>query len=104
MPGKLKNLHKEQKMSDNRLSRVLELLQAEKAIEAQQLFNEIEPVETIEFYMVQGSIEKKFQNWGKAVNAFSKVLDIEPGNAEARLNLNLIQSILNFWNPEMFNP
>ena len=91
-------------MSSNKLSGVLELLKAEKAIEAQILFYEIEPVETVEYWMVQGILEQKFQNWGKAINAFSKVMETEPGNAEAKNNLQLIQSILNFWNPEMFNP
>jgi hypothetical protein len=54
--------------------------------------------------MVQGILEQKFQNWGKAINAYLKVIEIEPGNAEAQNNLHMIQSILNFWNPEMFNP
>lgn len=82
----------------------MELLKAEKAGEAQKIFYEIEPVESVEYWMVQGILEQKFQNWGKAINAFSKVMEIEPGNAEAQNNLHLIQSILNFWNPEMFNP
>jgi hypothetical protein len=68
------------------------------------MFIEVEPLETIEYFMVQGILEQKFQNWGKAINAFSKVLEIDTGNAEAKYNLNMIQSILNFWNPEMFNP
>jgi len=91
-------------MNSNQLSRVLELLKAEKANEAQEIFNAIEPVETVEYLMVQGIVEQKFQHWGKAINAFSKVIEIEPGNTEAKNNLYLIQSIINFWNPEMFNP
>jgi tetratricopeptide (TPR) repeat protein len=91
-------------MGSEKLSRVLELLKAEKASEAQNFFNEIEPVKTIEYFMVQGILEQKFQNWGKAINAFSKVIEIDPDNAIAKNNLHLIQSILNFWNPEMFNP
>ncbi len=91
-------------MSSEKLNRVLELLKAEKASEAQKIFNEIEPVENVEYLMVQGILEQKFQNWGKAINAFSKVIELEPGNSDARNNLQLIHSILNFWNPEMFNP
>jgi tetratricopeptide (TPR) repeat protein len=91
-------------MGSNQISRVLELLKAEKASEAQKIFNEIEPVETVEYWMVQGILEQKFQNWGKAINAFLKVIEIEPDNSEAKNNLHMIQSILNFWNPEMFNP
>jgi predicted TPR repeat methyltransferase len=54
--------------------------------------------------MVKGKLEQKFQNWGKAINAYSKVLELEPENIEARNHLQLIRNILNFWNPEMFNP
>lgn len=86
------------------LNQVLELLRVEKANEAKKIFNEIEPLENVEYLMVEGLLEQKFQNWGKAMNAFLKVLEIDPDNALAKNNLNMIQSILNFWNPEMFNP
>ena len=91
-------------MSNEKLTRVLELIRTEKANEAQKIFNEIVPAETAEYYAVKGKLEQKFQNWGKAINAYSKVLELEPENIEARNHLQLIQNILNFWNPEMFNP
>jgi len=91
-------------MSNEKLTRVLELIRTEKANEAQKVFNEIIPAETVEYYTVKGKVEQKFQNWGKAINAYSKVLELEPENIEARNHLQLIQNILNFWNPEMFNP
>ncbi len=91
-------------MSNEKLNRVLELIQAEKAKEAQQVFYDLVPSETVEYLMVKGKLEQKFQNWGKAINAFSKVIEIEPDNTEAQNHLHLIQNILNFWNPEMFNP
>jgi hypothetical protein len=91
-------------MSSEKLSLVLELIRTEKSIEAQKVFNEVIPVETVEYLMVKGKLEQKFQNWGKAINAFSKVVELEPGNIEAQNHLHLIQNILNFWNPEMFNP
>jgi len=91
-------------MSSEKLRLVLELIRAEKSIEAQKVFNEIVPLESVEYFMVKGKLEQKFQNWGKAINAFSKVVELEPGNIEAQNHLHLIQNILNFWNPEMFNP
>jgi tetratricopeptide (TPR) repeat protein len=91
-------------MGNEKLTRVLELIRTEKANEAQKVFNEIIPAETAEYYTVKGKLEQKFQNWGKAINAYSKVLELEPENIEARNHLQLIQNILNFWNPEMFNP
>jgi len=91
-------------MSNEKLTLVLELIRTEKANEAQKVFNEIVPSEMAEYYTVKGKLEHKFQNWGKAINAYSKVLELEPENIEARNHLQLIQNILNFWNPEMFNP
>jgi len=91
-------------MGNDKLTLVLELIRTEKANEAQKVFNEIVPAETAEYYAVKGKLEQKFQNWGKAINAYSKVLELEPENIEARNHLQLIQNILNFWNPEMFNP
>jgi len=92
------------KKDNDKLNQVLELLRAEKPKEAQTIFNEIVPVNTIEYLMVRGKLEQKFQNWGKAINAFSKVTELDPENVEAQSHLNLIRNILNFWNPEMFNP
>lgn len=82
----------------------MELIRSEKANEAQQLFSEIEADETVEYFMVKGKLEQKFQNWGKAINAFLKVVDVEPENVEAQNQVQMIKNILNFWNPEMFNP
>jgi tetratricopeptide (TPR) repeat protein len=91
-------------MNNESLNQVLELIQAEKANEAQLAFNAITPVETVEYYLVKGKLEQKFQNWGNAINAFTKVVEIEPDNIEAQNHLYMIKNILNFWNPEMFNP
>lgn len=91
-------------MNDEKLNRVLELIHDEKPKEAQLIFNDIVPEESIEYLMVKGKLEQKFQNWGKAINAFSKVTELDPENIEAQNRLHVIQNILNFWNPEMFNP
>jgi tetratricopeptide (TPR) repeat protein len=80
------------------------LLDAEKAEEAKQAFYKLSSEETIDYLLLKGKIEQKFQNWGEAINAFNRVLDQEPENSEAKNNLHLIQNILNFWNPDMYNP
>ena len=86
------------------LKNVRDLLKFGKAQEARILFLSVEPRNNTEYYLVKGAIEQKFQNWGNAINAFNRVLEIEPDNEEAKNNLHLIQNILNFWNPDMFNP
>lgn len=91
-------------MQNERLNRVEELITDEKALEARKVFNDIAPEETIRYFFVKGMLEQKFQKWGDAINAYSKVIEMDPNNDEAQNNLHVIQNILNFWNPEMFNP
>lgn len=92
------------KMNSEKLNQVLKLIQDEKSNEARNIFNEIAPEESVEYLMVLGNLEQKFQNWSKAINAYSMILEIDPENIEAANHIKMIQSILNFWNPEMFNP
>lgn len=86
------------------LNGIRHILKLEKAAEAKALFLKLEAQETVEYFLVKGAIEQKFQNWGQAINAFNKVLELDAENTEATNNLHIIQNILNFWNPEMFNP
>jgi len=91
-------------MDCEKLKKVTNLLQEGKPDEALVLFQTILPSETVEYWLMKGKLEQKFQHWSEAINAFIKVLDIEPENMEAQNQLHLVQNILNFWNPEMFNP
>lgn len=91
-------------MNVGKLKKVEELLAEEKASEAYTVFQTITPTETVKYWMVKGKLEQKFQHWSEAINAFAKILELEPENSEAQNQLHFIQNILNFWNPEMFNP
>ena len=91
-------------MKNSRLQEVIQLLAEEKVTEARRIFKDIPTEETAEYYYTKGMLAHKFQNWGDAINAFNKVLEIDPKNSDAKNNLHIIQNILNFWNPEMFNP
>lgn len=90
--------------NSEKLNSVRDLLKLEKAQEAKALFLKIEQQEGVAYFLLKGAIEQKFQKWGEAINAFNKVLEIDSENVEAKNNLHLIQNILNFWNPDMFNP
>ena len=91
-------------MKNKKLDEVVELLAAENAKKAQMLFNEITPEEEVRYLIVKGKLQQKFQNWSEAINAYSKVLELDPENSEAKNNLQIIQNILSFWNPDMHNP
>ncbi|HKI88346.1 MAG TPA: hypothetical protein VKA38_04905 [Draconibacterium sp.] len=86
------------------LKKVIEFLKEDKTSEAVALFRNILPSETVEYWLVKGKLEQKFQHWSNAINAFTRVLEINPKNQEAQNQLHIVQNILNFWNPEMFNP
>ncbi|KJF41690.1 tetratricopeptide repeat protein [Draconibacterium sediminis] len=89
---------------ENSLKVIEDLLKTEKAEEAKNRFEELEEQNTVRYFLLKGKIEQKYQNWGKAINAFNRVLDIDPANTEAANNLHLIKNILNFWNPDLLNP
>ncbi|MCE4566475.1 tetratricopeptide repeat protein [Maribellus sp. CM-23] len=86
------------------LDRVKVLLKNEKASEAKEAFDLIGAFNSVDYFLVKGSIEQKFQHWGEAINAYNRVIEIDPDNEEAKNNLHLIQNILNFWNPDQYNP
>jgi len=91
-------------MNKEKIKTVKFLLENEQSQAALEIFDKIEPEDSVEYYLLKGKIAQKFQNWSEAMNAFHKVLDIDKENEEARNNLEHIRMILNFWNPEMFNP
>lgn len=86
------------------LEKVRELLRLEKATEARSLFDKISEPENVEYLLIKGELEQKFQEWGKAQNSFGKVLEIDPLNTEAKTRLEIIKGIMNFFNPDQFNP
>jgi len=86
------------------LVKVSLLLDQDRAEEARKEFLQLQATESVEYFLIKGRIEQKFQSWGEALNAYHRVLEMEPGNILAKNNLKLIENILNFWNPEMFNP
>ncbi len=51
-----------------------------------------------------GKIHYKKGEWGLAINAFNKVLEINPENQEAKSSADLAASIISYFTPDMFNP
>ncbi|MGE4587868.1 MAG: tetratricopeptide repeat protein [Mangrovibacterium sp.] len=52
----------------------------------------------------RGKVHFRKQEWGKAINAFQRVLEIDPHYPEAREQMEMARSILDFYTPDMFNP
>ncbi len=90
-------------MKNLELQEIKALLQQGKNAEAKRMFESLPESENVEYWMMKGTIEQRFQQWGKAYNAFAKVQQIEPGHLESKSQIALIDSILNFRNNDLFN-
>ena len=55
-------------------------------------------------YLLRGRIYNKMQKWGDAMNDFTSVLELDPGNKEAKSGIEMAKSILGYFTPDMFNP
>jgi len=55
-------------------------------------------------FLLRARIYYKMQQWGKAINDYSTVLEIDPGNQEAKSGIEMARSILGYFTPDMFNP
>ncbi|VAW21751.1 hypothetical protein MNBD_BACTEROID01-2173 [hydrothermal vent metagenome] len=86
------------------LERVKGLIQEGRVLEAEDLLRSFPDKPTWPYWQLDATIKQKKQLWGEAMNSYQKVLELDPGNKEAKVQLEFIRNILNFWNPEMFNP
>lgn len=55
-------------------------------------------------FLLRGRIFFKQQKWGRAMNDFLSVLEIDPEDKEAKSGLEMTRNILGYFNPDLFNP
>lgn len=55
-------------------------------------------------YFWLGKIYYRKQEWGKAINQFQKVLELDPFYPGAKEQIQMASSILEYFTPDMFNP
>ena len=55
-------------------------------------------------FLLRARIYYKNQLWGKAMNDYYSVLEIDPNNQEAKSGIEMAKSILGYFTPDMFNP
>jgi glycerate 2-kinase len=56
------------------------------------------------YWYLAGRIGQKQQKWDEAINNFIKCLEIDTGHPTASFEIAILQSILNFRNPDLLNP
>ena len=57
-----------------------------------------------DLHFLLGRIYYKKQEWGRAINQFRRVLEIDPEYPEAKEQIEMVNTILGYFNPDMFNP
>ena len=89
-----------------------ELNHIKKQVESNQLEEALQQIEDllhhqpncVELYYLQGQIFYKQQQWGRAINAFNQVLELEPNHPDAQSQIDMANNILGYFTPDMFNP
>ena len=91
---------------EDQIQLVKNYLQSNQMNEAGQLLENLikenDPNEELYFWL--GKVCYKKQEWGNAINAFQKVLDLNPEHKDAQSQIDMAYNILGYFNPDMFNP
>ncbi|KOH45172.1 tetratricopeptide repeat protein [Sunxiuqinia dokdonensis] len=89
-----------------------ELNDIKKQVQANQLQEAAQQIDHLlqqqpdfaELHFIQGQIFFKQQQWGRAINAYNRVLELEPNHPNAQSQIDMANSILGYFTPDMFNP
>ena len=91
-------------MNRSHFENIEKLIEKGELAQAENILKKDGAAETVQYLLLLGKIKRKQQLWGEAINAYQKVISMEENNKEAKLQIHIIRNILNFHNPEMFNP
>jgi len=88
------------------------LIEAKAFFDQNELIASLEAVNRVILYdhenrdafLLRARIHYKIQQWGKAMNDYGSVLEIDPDNREAKSGIEMSKSILGYFTPDMFNP
>ncbi len=87
----------------NHIKKQVESNQLEEALQQIDHFLQQQPKDT-ELHYLKGQIFYKQQQWGRAINAFNQVLELEPNHPDAQSQIDMANNILGYFTPDMFNP
>lgn len=84
------------------IQNIVQLIDQHKLEEAWEQLTQLPDNEKTENLLLGGKIKMMQQQFGEALNLYSKVLEIEPDNSEAKSKINSIRGILNISNSFYF--
>ena len=90
----------------DRLNKISVLYSEHQMAEAEALIEELLQTDekNDELYFWLGKVFYRKQEWGKAINAFNKVLELNPEHPDAQSQIDMANNILGYFTPDMFNP
>ena len=87
-----------------KLKSAKEALEQNRHEEALVILDKLASENNGEAIFLKGEIYFKLQQWGDALNQFSRYLDQYPSDTKAESYCILIQSILGFYHKDLYNP
>ncbi len=72
--------------------------------EAETMLNQTGFDNLASWWYLKGMLEQKKEKWGNAMNCYNKCLSRDPGHPSAISAIEMVKTILSFWNPDMLNP
>jgi len=54
--------------------------------------------------LLRARINFRMQNWGEAMNDYTLILESDPTNLEAKSGFEMVENILGYFTPDLFNP
>ena len=57
-----------------------------------------------DLHFLFGQIFQKREEWGRAINQFQRVIELNPKYPGAQNQIDMARSILGFYNPDLMNP
>ncbi|MGV8096389.1 MAG: tetratricopeptide repeat protein [Mangrovibacterium sp.] len=88
------------------LSKIDQLYRSDQLEKAEELIHTTLQTypENADLHFWLGKIYYRKQEWGKAINQFQQVLEIDPSYPGAKEQIQMANSILGYFTPDMFNP
>lgn len=80
--------------------------QTDQLVQAMDLLNQYIAVNhsDLQAILLRARINFRMQNWGEAMNDYSLILESDPTNMEAKSGFEMVENILGYFTPDMFNP
>ncbi|WP_423127464.1 hypothetical protein [Gaoshiqia sp. Z1-71] len=88
------------------LEEAARLIDANRLDEAKQLIAGLPELQedAADCQFLLGKIACRKQEWGMAVNHFNRTLAIDPEYPSAQAQIDMVNDILGYYTPDMFNP